>query len=128
MSSKFYQTKRWRMTRERILLRDLFVCQMPGCGCGLTTGRAHARAAVVDHLTPHHGDPDLFWCPDEGLQSICKKCHDRAKQAIEKRGYSDQIGADGFPVDRRHPWYAGDLKRGGYNTSGQPTRPRGGGV
>jgi predicted kinase len=115
VTSKLYNSKRWKATRERILLRDLYNCQMPGCGVGLTTGRTHPRAAVVDHKTPHNGDPELFWCPDEGLQSTCKKCHDRVKQAIERRGYSDQIGVDGFPVDKHHPWYAGTQKRWGYS-------------
>ncbi len=74
-TSKFYGTKRWQITRQRILKRDLYACQMPGCGCGLTTGRTHPRAAVVDHQTPHHGDEELFWCPDDGLQSLCLRCH-----------------------------------------------------
>ncbi len=107
MSHKFYKTKRWDITRQRILKRDLWTCQMPACGCLLTTGRKHPRAAVVDHKTPHNGDPELFWCPDDGLQATCKKCHDRVKQAIEKRGFSDQIGVDGYPVDLRHPFHAG---------------------
>ncbi len=115
MSHKLYKTKRWQITRQRILKRDLYTCQMPGCGCGLTKGRTHPRAAVVDHKTPHNGDPELFWCPDEGLQSTCLRCHNRTKQAIEKRGYSDQIGVDGYPVDRHHPFYAGALKQWGYS-------------
>ena len=115
MSHKLYKTKRWQITRQRILKRDLYTCQMPGCGCGLTKGRTHPRAAVVDHKTPHNGDPELFWCPDEGLQSTCLRCHNRTKQAIEKRGYSDQIGVDGFPVDKRHPFWAGPPMRWGYS-------------
>ena len=115
VTSKLYNSKRWKATRERILKRDLYTCRMPGCGVGLTTGRTHPRAAVVDHKTPHNGDPELFWCPDEGLQSTCKKCHDRVKQAIEKRGFSDQIGVDGFPVDKRHPFWAGHPMRWGYS-------------
>ncbi len=106
-TGKPYNTARWKATRERILLRDLYTCQMPGCGCGLTTGRTHPRAAVVDHKTPHRGDPDLFWCGDDGLQSLCATCHNRLKQRLEAHGFSNQIGVDGFPVDKRHPWYAG---------------------
>ena len=38
-------------------------------------GRA-VTATVVDHITPHRGNPILFW--DEGnWQSLCKPCHDK---------------------------------------------------
>jgi len=54
-------------------------------------------ATVVDHITPHKGDPNLFWSPDN-LQSLCAPHHDRHKQLIE-RGHDIPIfGPDGWPV------------------------------
>jgi 5-methylcytosine-specific restriction protein A len=32
-------------------------------------------ARVTDHVTPHRGDSDLFWNPDN-WQALCKPCHD----------------------------------------------------
>lgn len=34
------------------------------------------KATVVDHITPHRGDPVLFW-DENNWQSLCKKCHDK---------------------------------------------------
>jgi len=64
-------------------------------------------ASVVDHVEPHGGDPVKFWTGP--LQSLCKPCHDGDKRTEEIRGYSDRIGADGYPADRRHPFYRGHL-------------------
>jgi 5-methylcytosine-specific restriction protein A len=33
-------------------------------------------------VIPHRGDPALFW-PDANVQTLCKPCHDRRKQAEE---------------------------------------------
>lgn len=36
----------------------------------------YVEAVVVDHVTPHRGNPELFW--DRGnWQSLCKACHDK---------------------------------------------------
>jgi 5-methylcytosine-specific restriction endonuclease McrA len=84
-----YNTKRWRHpetgVRIKILERDGFTCQMPGCGV-LLVGKRHApNSPVVDHIKPHKGNLVLFW--DEGnLQALCKRCHDGAKQAMDNRG------------------------------------------
>ncbi len=40
------------------------------------------RATVVDHITPHRGDWQLFVDP-ANHQSLCKHCHDR-KTALEQ--------------------------------------------
>lgn len=34
------------------------------------------KATVVDHITPHRGDPVLFW-DEDNWQPLCKKCHDK---------------------------------------------------
>lgn len=39
-------------------------------------------ATVVDHVDPHHGDPEKFW--DTAMwQSCCKWHHDSVKQTLE---------------------------------------------
>ena len=37
------------------------------------------------------------------LESLCKSCHDSLAQSIEKRGYSTEVGTDGWPIDPKHP-------------------------
>jgi hypothetical protein len=49
----------------------------------------------------HHGDVNLFWCGE--LQSLCVTCHNGLKQEIELKGYSTQIGLDGWPENANHP-------------------------
>jgi hypothetical protein len=58
----------------------------------------------------HHNDPNLFY--RGALQSLCTPCHSGRKQSlearerlIEERGYSLDIGSDGYPLDPRHPVY-----------------------
>jgi hypothetical protein len=58
-------------------------------------------ATVADHIKPHHGDLNLFWCGE--LQSLCVPCHNGSKQFEEKRGFDNTIGNDGWPLDPRHP-------------------------
>jgi 5-methylcytosine-specific restriction enzyme A len=57
-------------------------------------------ATVCDHVTPHKGDPDLFWSGP--FQSLCTECHNRTKQRIELRGHHDEVDASGWPTDPRH--------------------------
>ncbi len=70
--------RRWRSARKAFL-RDNPVCVM----CqqdGIAT-----PASVVDHMTPHKGDPGIFWDQDK-WQPLCQPCHDRHKQRQEKSG------------------------------------------
>jgi hypothetical protein len=48
-----------------------------------------------------------FWFGD--LQSLCFNCHDSEKRFEENRGFSNRIGADGMPIDPKHPYYKGSL-------------------
>lgn len=104
-----FSTSRGRAFRETILVRDLFTCQM--CGTLLRCGRAHKRAAVVDHIKPIELRPDLTW--DEGnCWSICRGC-DAVCESIEKRKTPDAdaiaaakrahrpVGLDGYPIKRQ---------------------------
>ena len=67
--------RRWKAARARYLRAH------PLCVPCETLGRTTA-ADTVDHVIPHRGDEALFW--DGALQSLCKACHDGAKQRQER--------------------------------------------
>jgi len=92
---KWYHTKRWER-RAYFQKQEHPLCKM----ClehGIVT-----PAVVADHVIPHHGDPPLFWFGE--LQSLCSSHHSGSKQQLENKGYVDDIGVDGFPVDEKHPF------------------------
>lgn len=102
-----FSTSKGRAFRNRILIRDLFTCQM--CNVIVRDGRKSARAAVVDHLRPVELRPDLAMDPDN-CRTVCKRCHDTTcahieakhagnEEAIEsaKKAYR-AIGLDGYPI------------------------------
>jgi len=60
---------RWRIYRERYLKAH------PLCVECLKRDETTA-ATVVDHITPHKGDRQLFWDPTNH-QALCKPDHDR---------------------------------------------------
>lgn len=99
---KLYGTKQWRILREQALFRDAFRCQHKGCGVILRRGVSHQNSAVVHHLKPHKGNPDLFF-DINNLQSVCWMHHSGIIQSIENRGYDVTIGPDGWPIDPTHP-------------------------
>lgn len=68
--------RRWTKARAQHLTDN------PLCRFCLLQGKT-VEAKVVDHVTPHRGDPVLFWDP-ENWQSLCTPCHDSVKQAMEK--------------------------------------------
>jgi 5-methylcytosine-specific restriction protein A len=69
----------------------------------LAAGRI-VPATCVDHIEPHRGDYTKFRLGQ--LQSLCASCHNSTKKIIEQRGYDTAIGADGWPLDPRHPCYS----------------------
>jgi 5-methylcytosine-specific restriction endonuclease McrA len=91
-----YNTKRWYRLRWR-QLQDFPLCAM--CAA---IGRV-ASATVADHITPHRGDVVLFF-DERNLQSLCKPCHDGAKQQLEKSGTLRGCDESGLPLDRNHHW------------------------
>jgi 5-methylcytosine-specific restriction endonuclease McrA len=99
-----YKTQAWRKGRLD------FLSDHPLCVKCEREGRIEP-ATVVDHITPHKGDDRLFY-DRNNWQSLCKPHHDGDKQREERqaeadreRGFSTQIGPDGWPVDDRHPVY-----------------------
>ena len=92
----WYKTPAWHAIRgERLRIE-------PSCRMCKGEGR-RTRATIVDHVKPHRGDRALFFCFGN-TQSLCAPHHDRDKQSAERLGYSTAIGADGLPVDPKHPF------------------------
>jgi 5-methylcytosine-specific restriction endonuclease McrA len=92
---RLYKSAAWQDAR------DYQLTMHPLCARHLKRGEVVA-AAVVHHVTPHKGDEDLFFDPSN-LESLCKSCHDSDAQSEERRGYSLEIGVDGWPIDSKHP-------------------------
>ncbi len=74
---RWYKSVRWQRLRLAVFERDLFTCQR----CAALNG--DTSQLVCDHRTPHRGDERLFW-DDTNLQTLCKPCHDGAKQREEQ--------------------------------------------
>lgn len=74
---KWYKTSKWQRLRWSVLVRDLFTCQM----CKRIEG--NTSLLVADHKVPHQGDEALFW-DEKNLQCLCKACHDKHKQSMER--------------------------------------------
>jgi len=92
---KLYKTARWRALRRSQLNKQ------PLCQRCARRGQTTA-ATVVNHKQPHKGSEALFYSA-ENLESTCKPCHDGPIQRQERRGFSGEIGEDGWPVDPNHP-------------------------
>ena len=86
---------RWRKARATYLAHH------PLCVMCAKENRVTA-ASVVDHIVPHKQDQRMFW-DTANWQPLCKSHHDGTKQQIERRGYSAEIGGDGWPTDPQHP-------------------------
>jgi 5-methylcytosine-specific restriction endonuclease McrA len=92
---RLYKTARWKRIRQHQLTEH------PLCARCSKRGRITA-ATVAHHRLPHRGNEALFFDP-ANLESVCAPCHDGDVQSEEKVGYCREIGADGWPVDPRHP-------------------------
>jgi len=84
----------------------LFLKANPLCVYCLQVGKTKA-AEIVDHVTPHEGDTELFNDP-KNRQALCKHCHDSVKAKEEARGYAVGCGVDGLPLDVNHGWNEGE--------------------
>jgi len=73
----WYKTARWRRLRMEVFVRDLFKCS----ACPRI--EADTSQLVCDHILPHRGSEALFW-ELNNLQTLCKRCHDGAKQRGEQ--------------------------------------------
>lgn len=70
--------RRWQAARS------VFLAEHPLCVICKASGQL-IEATIVDHITPHKGDYDLFW-QRANWQSLCKRCHDH-KTATEDGGF-----------------------------------------
>jgi len=93
---KLYSTKQWYR------LRHYQLKQSPLCIFCQKLGRIQA-AQIVDHIEPHRGDKQKFFDANN-LQSLCKLCHDGAKQQLEKSGALRGCDINGIPFDSGHHW------------------------
>lgn len=92
----YYSTPQWKATRKRQL--SLFPLCAPCNERGVVTA-----ATVCHHVdaSSKHSWDSFFAGP---FMSSCKPCHDQLGQIEDKRGYSPQVGSDGYPTDSRHPF------------------------
>lgn len=72
--------------------RLAFLADHPLCEECRREGRL-TPATVVDHITPHKGNRELFW-DEKNWQALCKRCHDR-KTAKEDGGFGNKRGRGG---------------------------------
>lgn len=78
---QWYRSDRWKKLRERVFVRDGFVCQETG---ELLTGKAPApNSPVAHHKVAHRGDEALFW-DERNLETVSKRWHDTVAQAQER--------------------------------------------
>jgi 5-methylcytosine-specific restriction protein A len=101
---RLYSSQAWQVRR-----RDQLQA-FPLCAMCLADGHTTA-ASIADHNPPHRGNVTAFL--ENPLQSLCKPCHDRHKQAEEARGWGLQSGPDGWPTDPRHPANTRTASQGG---------------
>jgi 5-methylcytosine-specific restriction enzyme A len=94
---ELYRTKRWQRLRAKVLRDADYLCVQDGKreSCGVV-------ATEVDHITPHRGNPNLFW-NRSNLQAMCRSCHSQktARGVLCKGGGADEYG---MPLDPNHPW------------------------
>jgi hypothetical protein len=96
---QWYQLNVWRRRRR------LHLQQEPLCAFCIDRGVA-TPAVIADHVVPHRGNWNAFRLGT--LQSLCNDCHVRMKHHFDLHGYTSEIGADGWPLDPRHPANGGN--------------------
>jgi 5-methylcytosine-specific restriction protein A len=74
-------------TRQWAKARLQFLKEHPLCAECLRNERV-TEATVVDHITPHRGDMNLFWNRNN-WQPLCASCHGR-KTAKEDGGFGNR--------------------------------------
>lgn len=103
-SRLWYKSPAWKVRRSEQLARE------PTC-CLCERDGLTRLARIADHHPRHNEDYRQFF---EGpLRSLCKPHHDSEAQADEARGFSTEIGADGWPIDEAHPSNSGAPQKKG---------------
>jgi 5-methylcytosine-specific restriction protein A len=91
---QWYGTQLWKTRRAHQLQVE------PLCCLCKEKGKIEP-ATVADHFPPCGADYNAFVMGP--LRSLCAACHDALSGFVHK-GYSSEIGLDGFPVDSNHPF------------------------
>jgi 5-methylcytosine-specific restriction protein A len=92
----WYYTHRWQR-RSKAQLAEHPLCVRCASKGKVTVAR------IADHVKRHNGVWNEFWLGE--LQSLCRNCHESSKKYEEQRGFQNDIGADGWPIDPKHPTY-----------------------
>lgn len=91
----WYSLQVWRKRAKHQLKLELL------CATCLANGRV-TPATIADHHPAHGGDWNAFRLGP--LRSQCARCHSRNQGGDEAHAFGSDIGADGFPIDPRHPF------------------------
>jgi 5-methylcytosine-specific restriction protein A len=94
----FIRSSRWQRIRAQHLQAN------PFCSRCYAKGRA-TPAREVHHKLPCRDDAHLQTDPSN-LESLCRECHAPLK-GEHARGWSKEVDADGYPLDKRHPAWTG---------------------
>lgn len=100
-SRQWYKSPAWKIRK-----RDQRAAQ-PLCELCLKEGVTRLMS-IVDHHPPHNEDWNQFFLGP--VRSLCKPHHDSQAQADEARGFSLDVGEDGWPTDEQNPFNTGAVK------------------
>jgi hypothetical protein len=90
----WYNLQSWRRRAHHQL------ATAPLCALCEEQGRV-TPATIADHHPRHGGDYNKFRLG--ALRSLCRDCHQGA-WATDRKGYSNAVGDDGYPLDKNHPF------------------------
>jgi 5-methylcytosine-specific restriction protein A len=93
---KLYQTQRWR--KRSLAHRRAH----PFCVMCEAEGKV-SLATQVHHVVEHHGDEVAFFLGE--VIGLCLDHHNLEHKRNPSRGYSPEIGVDGWPIDPGHIVY-----------------------
>jgi 5-methylcytosine-specific restriction protein A len=90
----WYSLQTWRRrAKHQLQIKPL---------CALCEERGRLTpATIADHHPPHKGDYNKFVLGP--LRSLCADCHNK-QWAVDRKGYSSDVGPDGYPTDPAHPF------------------------
>ena len=74
-ANSFYQSKQWKQTRNYIINRDNYICQV--CGEPINNRK------IIDHITPRRIDKSKE-LDENNLWTLCYRCH-KLKTDIEEQ-------------------------------------------
>lgn len=97
-SRKWYGSAAWKVRKKEQRARFPLCCLCEKEG-------VTRLMSIVDHHPPHNEDWEQFFRGP--VRSLCKPHHDSQAQADEVRGFSVDVGLDGWPTDPQHPQRTG---------------------